>query len=173
MIGIRLLEPSPPGLVGREVIGQEPSSRCLCTRNVCARSTAGSPGRYRHGPAHRVPGPVAQASLAMLWRLAPAAVGVLSLAIRSTSGAFRGPAAESLPQDQPQGDRLRIIVGRGSMSQWTALVTGSYGRVVASRRGRQQGQCGGTTSHARRSCQKSAAESLARKPTSRFRADLP
>ena len=29
VIGIRLFDPSPPGLAGREVIGHEPSSRCV------------------------------------------------------------------------------------------------------------------------------------------------
>jgi hypothetical protein len=29
VIGMRLFEPSPPGLVGREVVGHEPSSRCV------------------------------------------------------------------------------------------------------------------------------------------------
>ncbi len=34
MIGMRLLAPSSPGLVGREVIGHEPSARWLPTRNA-------------------------------------------------------------------------------------------------------------------------------------------
>ena len=45
VIGIKLWEPSPPGLTGRDVIGQEPLSRCVLIRKSRARAIAVVLGR--------------------------------------------------------------------------------------------------------------------------------
>src|SRR5258708_1389312 len=42
VIGIRLFDPSPPVLTGREVIGQEPSAACVLIKKACARWMTGS-----------------------------------------------------------------------------------------------------------------------------------
>src|SRR5580765_8380132 len=42
VIGIRFLDPSPPGLTGREVMGHEPSLRWVLIRNARPRSITGS-----------------------------------------------------------------------------------------------------------------------------------
>src|SRR3954471_20696722 len=44
VIGPTSLEPLSPGFMGREVIGQEPSTRWVLTRNPCPFCPAASPG---------------------------------------------------------------------------------------------------------------------------------
>src|SRR5262245_59213037 len=65
----------PPGAVGRVVIGQEPSARCVLTRKPCARAMAGSLGLIPVWDSAYSAWPVAQASLAMpfAWLQPPSA----------------------------------------------------------------------------------------------------
>src|SRR5262245_57424775 len=64
-MGIRLVAPFPPGFVGREVMGQEPSSRCVLIRNSLPRLTTRSLGFIPALASAYRAWPVAQASLAI------------------------------------------------------------------------------------------------------------
>src|SRR5262245_14333836 len=64
-MGIRLLAPLPPGGIGRDVIGQEPSARGVLTRQAWARVLTGSLDLMPAWARAYSAWPVAQASLAM------------------------------------------------------------------------------------------------------------
>src|SRR5262249_55474312 len=120
VIGIRLVDPLLPGVVGREVIGQEPLSSCVLIKKAWARLTTGSSDLISAWASAYSACPVAQASLAMpfAW-LQPPSVFCLSL-IRLTSGC-NSPAGRSSRFHKTK--RIAIDCGSSSVFDSTSHLT--------------------------------------------------